>query len=97
MLVASGMYEGLDLVDDTARWQVVSKIPWPSLADPAMKWRANEDPDFYNWETLRQVIQACGRVCRGPDDYGVTYILDSTWNRLEREAAHLFPDWFSIT
>lgn len=94
ILVASGMYEGIDLPADLGRWQVLVKIPWMSLGSPAIKYLADTDPDWYLWETLRTVIQASGRICRTPEDFGVTYILDGSFNRLYDEAGHMMPNWF---
>ena len=94
ILVACGMYEGIDLPGDLGEWQVVTKIPWLSLGNPAIEYMANKDPEYYLWETLKVVIQACGRVCRTPEDYGITYILDGTYTRLEQDAKHLMPKWF---
>lgn len=96
ILVASGMYEGIDLPYDAGRWQVLAKIPWPSLADPAIKFLCDEDDEWYQWECLKTVLQACGRICRTPDDYGVTYIFDSTFKRLYESSIRngTMPKWF---
>jgi Rad3-related DNA helicase len=94
VLVASGMYEGIDLAGDLGEWQCITKVPWPSLGNPAIRYLAEQDPDWFNWETLRTVIQACGRVCRTPTDYGVTYILDGTFYRLAEDSLHQFPAWY---
>ncbi len=90
VLLACGMYEGVSLDYDKARWQVVSKIMWPSLADPFQKHRSTDDPDYYAWSTLKNVIQTAGRVCRRPDDYGETYVLDKSFDKL-LSYAHLVP------
>lgn len=91
ILLASGMYEGLDLVGDLARWQVIAKVPWPHLGEPAWKWLSESDPERYGWEALKLVVQAYGRVCRGPTDFGETYILDRSFSRLDLGLA---PSWF---
>lgn len=95
ILVASGMYEGIDLPEDLGRWQVIAKIPWSSLANPAIKHLSELDPDWYLWETLKTTIQACGRICRTPEDFGVTYVLDSSFRRLLRDGEHMLPEWFT--
>lgn len=95
ILVACGMYEGIDLPEDLGRWQVVAKVPWMSLGNPAIKHMADKDQDWYLWETLKTLIQACGRICRTEKDFGVTYLLDSSFYRLQVDAADLFPKWFS--
>lgn len=94
ILVASGMYEGIDLPEDLGRWQVIAKVPWPSLADPATRHLSKRDPKAYIWECLKTTIQACGRICRTPEDVGHTYIVDSTFQRLLDEAGDMSPQWF---
>lgn len=94
ILVACGMYEGIDLPDDLGRWQVITKVPWASLGDPAVAALADRDPEWYLWETAKTVIQAGGRVSRHENDYGVTYCLDSSFMRLYNEGQHLLPRWF---
>lgn len=94
VLVASGMYEGVDLPYDAARWQVISKVPYPSLKEPAVKYLAEKDPEWYHWETAKLILQASGRVVRASDDWGVTYILDSSFEMLYNKAEHLFPQWW---
>lgn len=94
VLVASGMYEGVDLPYDAARWQVICKVPYLSLGDEAVAERARKDPNWYAWQAIRKVVQAAGRVCRTPDDLGVTYILDSQFSRLYQNNRGLFPNYF---
>lgn len=94
ILIASGMAEGIDLADDAARWQVIPKVMFPSLADGLMKQICKEDSKYYSWLTIRTIIQQCGRVCRGPNDYGVSYILDSNFEHLYNYNTELFMDYF---
>lgn len=94
VMVGSGMYEGINLAGDLARWQLVTKVPWPSLGEPAYKWLADEDPEGYANEAARQVIQAAGRVSRSETDYGRTIIVDRSFRRLYEGFPDLFPDWF---
>lgn len=97
VLVASGMYEGVDLPYDLARWQAICKIPWASLGDAAVRHKADKDPEWYDWETWKKVIQACGRVCRTEKDYGVTFVLDGSFQTLYDRSSHLLPAWFKET
>lgn len=94
VLIACGMYEGIDLPEDLGRWQIIAKVPWQSLGSPAIKHMAELDPEWYIWDCMKTTIQACGRVCRTPEDYGSTFILDSSFWRLMREGDHLIPEWF---
>lgn len=94
ILVACGLFEGVDLPDDLGRWQIIGKVPWGSLVNPAIRHISELDPDAYNWETLKVFIQGCGRICRNEKDYGVTYIFDGSVSRLFRDAYHMMPQWF---
>lgn len=94
VFLASGMYEGVSLDYDKARWQAISKIAWPSLTDPLQNYRSKDEPDYYNWTTLKTVIQTAGRVCRRPDDYGETFVLDESFEKLLK-CKHLIPKSFS--
>lgn len=94
IMVASGMYEGIDLADDLARWQVICKVPWANLTEPAMQYLASQDPEGYANEAVRLVVQAYGRVCRSPTDYGETIIVDRSFKRLYNQHGDLFPGWF---
>lgn len=94
VLVASGLYEGIDLAGDAGRWQAIAKVPWPSLGDSLISTLAEEDSEWYNWQVWKLLLQACGRICRTPDDFGVTYILDKTFERLYRESWYLAPEWW---
>lgn len=94
ILVASGMYEGIDLPYNAGGWQILAKVPWPSLADPAIKYMADIDQEYYVWETIKTVLQACGRICRTPTDYGETLIFDATFKRLYNQNKEFFPLWF---
>lgn len=94
ILVASGMYEGIDLPYDLARWQVVGKIPWGNLGDPLTKYQVDNDPDGYAWEAMKKLIQATGRTTRAEDDFSRVWITDSTFLQLWKQHHLMFPRWF---
>jgi len=91
VLMCAGLYEGIDLPGDLGRFQVIVKVPWPSIAEPAWKYLAQKDRDRYCYETLKTVMQGAGRVCRTPTDFGVTYLIDRTFQNIPTE---LMPHWF---
>jgi Rad3-related DNA helicase len=97
VLVASGLYEGVDLPLDAARWQVIGKVPYLSLGDEKIKKRAEAYPQWFIWEALKRIIQATGRIVRGPDDFGETLIWDVNFERLLRDARRygLVPKYFN--
>lgn len=97
ILMASGMYEGIDLPGDLGRFQIIAKVPWQSLGNPAIKYKSETRPEWYTWETIKTLIQACGRISRGPEDSGDSFIVDSTWWNLYNQCSRYgqIPEWFS--
>ncbi len=94
VLVACGMSEGIDLVEEYGRWQVIAKIMYPSLADALVKKQLQEDPIWYNWVTARTIRQQCGRITRSPTDFGVTYMVDAGFRDFFRRTRDMWPQAF---
>lgn len=94
VLVSPSMDTGVSLDDDLARFQIIAKIPYPSLASQKNKMRQINNPDWYAWKTSASLQQACGRAVRGSDDYADTIILDGSFGDVLRHSSHLLPDWF---
>jgi len=85
--------EGLDFHDDLARFAVIAKVPFPSLADPVNRIKLKKDGrNWYDWRAAVKVVQAAGRIVRHEDDWGTTYIMDGNWTRVSRFA----PKWFEV-
>ena len=96
IFVGVAMSQGLDLVGDLARWQVIIKAPYPDLGD---EWvlRRRDQPGGRIWyveQTIIEILQASGRVMRSKDDRGTTYILDSNVENLIRNRWDALPEWF---
>ncbi|AFO55605.1 helicase C-terminal domain-containing protein [Natrinema sp. J7-2] len=89
------MEEALDLKGDLCRWQVICKAPFLNTSDSRVAHRLEEGQwAWYYRTTLRTVMQACGRVVRSPDDYGATYLADSSLLDCFDRARTDMPDWF---
>jgi len=90
ILIGPGLLEGVDGKDDSLRWQVFAKAPWPSMKDPVvMHLTKNPNPairswgdKWYSWKACQSFVQGCGRPVRTPTDRGVTYVLDSSFSRI---------------
>jgi Rad3-related DNA helicase len=95
VFLAVKMEEALDLRGDLCRWQVLCKAPYLNTSDSRVARRLEEGQwAWYHRAALRTVIQACGRVVRGPDDYGATYLADSSLLDLFDRARADMPPWF---
>ncbi|WP_416838266.1 helicase C-terminal domain-containing protein [Haloferax sp. DFSO52] len=90
------MEEALDLKGDLCRWQVLCKAPYLNTNDSRVARRLEDGQwAWYRRAALRTVIQACGRVVRAPDDYGDTYIADSSLLQLFEKTRSDMPGWFA--
>jgi len=90
IMMASGFQEGVDLRGEEFGFQVISKIMWPSKQDKLNEMLYREDIDRMIWETCRSVIQQAGRICRGPDDYGITYVVDGAMGNVKKKRRGLY-------
>jgi len=94
VLISPAVGLGLDLFDDRARFQIIAKVPFASLADPQVKFRQEQDPEWYSWTAIAGLIQSCGRSTRHVRDYSTCYILDAAFYILWKKYAYLFPAWW---
>lgn len=89
VLVGPSLLEGLDFKDDTSRFQIFFKVPYPSLQDPLVKAKMKQHPDWYDWKTGISIQQGSGRSIRSKDDWAVTYVVDACFRSLINK-----PDFF---
>ncbi|RLI82626.1 hypothetical protein DRP04_03595 [Archaeoglobales archaeon] len=93
-LVIAQAHTGMDW--PFVKLQFVVNLPYPGNPyDP--EWKAYAEK--YGWEKAREkynremvdaLIQLCGRICRGREDTGITFILDRKFG----EVFELYKDWF---
>ena len=93
VIVASGLREGLDLKDDLSRFQIICKIPYPSMADKRVARRKELNKFWYIYCTAIMLIQMLGRSVRSEVDTAVTYILDGDFERFSGMASKLIPGY----
>jgi Rad3-related DNA helicase len=94
MITPSG-YEGMDLSGDLSRFQILVKAPFASLGEARMKHIATHYSQIYSIITLMKLVQGAGRSIRGPEDWAVTYMLDSNIHRLWTSKQMAWADEFS--
>lgn len=97
VFVGSGMAEGIDLKYEAGAFQIITKIPFQSLVSPSNRFLAANKPREYIWQTTKEILQASGRICRTPTDYGETHILDSDYDLWFERATKYgqVPAWFN--
>jgi Rad3-related DNA helicase len=94
VLLSPSMTEGVDLKDDSSRFQVLCKIPYPYLGDKLIRKRMNKWKWWYPLQTAKKIVQSVGRSIRSDEDYAVTYILDKDWDRFYSRNRDIFPEDF---
>lgn len=94
VIVSPSVDTGVSFDGEKSRFQVIAKIPYPSLASQKNKLRQKLNPDWYAYRTISGVIQMCGRSIRSVDDYADTIIIDSNFGDLLRYSSKFFPSWF---
>lgn len=97
VLIGCGMSEGINLKGDRGRWQIITKVMWPHLGSPVVEAKRHNKggEEWMAWQAAKEVLQAYGRICRGPNDEGTTFITDSSFIPLYNRYRHLFPSWFT--
>lgn len=94
VIVSPSMTQGIDLKDDLSRFQIILKMPYPSLASKVNKTRFEKNPTWYPWITILDLIQSYGRSIRSEDDWADTIVLDSCFSDLLTQNSKLFPNYF---
>ena len=93
VIISPSMDTGVSFDDDLARFQVIAKIPYPSLTSQKNKMRLSNNPDWYAWKTVSGFIQMTGRPVRSNTDYADTIILDASFGDIMRHSSHFLPNW----
>lgn len=93
VLLSPSMTEGVDLPDDLSRFQIIIKLPYPSLADKSLAKRIKRDPWYYDYLTARSFVQSLGRSVRHDKDHCVTYVLDGLFPMFMRKCSDTIPQY----
>jgi ATP-dependent DNA helicase DinG len=94
VIVSPSMDMGVSFDDDDARFQIIAKIPYPSLASQKNKLRQRNNQQWYSWKTVCGIIQASGRPIRSMVDYADTIIIDASFSDILKYNSHFLPDWY---
>jgi Rad3-related DNA helicase len=93
VIVSPSMDTGVSFDNDAARFQIIAKVPYPSLASQKNKMRQNNNPDWYSWKTVSGLIQMSGRPVRSNIDYADTIIIDGGFGDVMKHSSQFLPDW----
>lgn len=93
VLVSPSMDTGVSFDGDRARFQIIAKVPYPSLASQKNKLRKDSYPDWYAYRTVSGIIQSYGRIIRSDSDSGHTIIIDASFGDVLRHSLKFIPNW----
>lgn len=85
--------QGVDFKEDRARFQIVVRVPYLSTGSAFVADKLKKDFQWYNYQALIVFGQQVGRVNRGPDDYGATFLLDSRFSTFISKNRGVLPKW----
>lgn len=94
ILISPSLTEGIDLIDDLSRFQIIAKIPFPYLGDKYVTTKMRVNNGWYDWMTAKTIVQESGRSIRHKDDWSDTFILDSDIIFFYKKSSFLFPNWY---
>jgi len=94
ILIGAGIKDGVDFKGDKCRYQILFKMPFPSLASAQVNIRKHYDKTWYAYQTIMPLMQAYGRGIRDMDDQCTMYVLDSDFDSLLSSYRYLFNEYF---
>lgn len=95
IIVAPAMHEGLNLIDDLSRFQIICKVPYANFYEnKQLARRVEVDQKYYTWLTALKLVQSYGRSIRSETDFADTYIIDEAILRFINDAKNMLPSWF---
>ena len=94
VLISPSLHQGIDLKDESSRFQIIMKVPYPDLSQKRTKIKLQRDREWYDWQTALRLVQTYGRSVRSEDDYATTYILDTNFTQFVQKNRNLFPTFF---
>lgn len=94
VLLSPSMTTGVDLYDDLARFQIIVKLPFPSLGDPRIKKKSDLYKNWYNTQMWMDFLQSSCRATRSESDYSTSYVLDGSFEYFYNMQRSKLPKWF---
>ncbi len=94
VLVSPSFGTGWDFEGDRARWQLISKVPFMPRTGKLVQARLKIDSMYADQKTMDELMQACGRINRSDEDWGVTGIVDGALSFFMTRNKGLAASWF---
>ena len=93
VLISPICQQGVDFKEDRARFQLILTVPYASTGSKFVSDKMAKDFAWYNLQAAVTFGQQIGRINRSPEDFGVTFLVDSRFNKFMAKNSKLFPAW----
>ena len=94
IIVGPSLVEGLSFDDDLCRFQIIMKVPYPSLKDKFVAAKQKVNPEWYSNVTAISILQGVGRGVRSEHDWCVTFVFDGCFTYLLQKSRNMFSNEF---
>lgn len=98
ILASPSLERGYDFRDDICRINIITKVPYPFWGSKSVQEKSRKHSKWYAWQAVQKIVQMTGRSTRNPNDYSLSFILDSAFkNSLidKKGGGPLFPKWWA--
>ena len=95
VLISPSLHTGLDLKNDLSRFQIITKVPYPSIGDRWINEKRKTNGQWYTWQTALRLVQGYGRSIRSKEDWAKTYVLDSAFAPFVKKNTNILSNWFT--
>jgi Rad3-related DNA helicase len=89
VICSPSMISGIDLKNNLARFSIILKMPYPNISSEKIKARQKTNSEWYDLKTAQDLTQCYGRIIRSENDFGSTYVLDSSFSDVLRRNKYL--------
>ena len=94
ILVSPSIATGYDFPYQECEYQILGKVPYPDTRSKLIKARCDKDKDYAPYIAMMNLVQACGRGTRAPDDHCENFIIDDNIKWFKWKFADFAPKWW---
>jgi Rad3-related DNA helicase len=94
VLVSPSVSTGWDFPGSECEYQIISKVPYPSIASNLMKARIEEDKQYLPYLAKQDMTQMVGRGTRQKDDFCENFIIDDLFDKFKDRYKKFSPKYF---
>lgn len=94
VLIGAGIKDGVNFNEDKCRYQILFKVPFPSIDNEQIRQRKKLDGSWYIYNTIMPLMQSYGRGVRNENDTCDYYILDRDFDNVLKNYRYFFNEYF---